>query len=103
MFVGWGDFPTATASGIPPEALNHLPWRARLAAAHEPDRVKAFQMTQDFGGPQGDALSVELDGHAAVRNYVAQVNAWLTAPDGAPAMTDDEIAGLFPPDPGAAS
>jgi hypothetical protein len=47
----------------------------------------------------GDAMSVELDGHAAVRNYVAQVDAWLTAPDGTPSMTDDEIAGLFPPEP----
>jgi hypothetical protein len=56
-------------------------------------------MTQDFAGPDGDALSVELDGHAAVRNYVGHVDAWLTAPDAGPSMTDDEIAGLFPPEP----
>lgn len=101
LFPGSGDYPQATASGIDPAALAGLPWRARLAAAWEGNRVAAFRITQDFGGPGGDIDAFgELGGHPAVTAYVNAVMNWFaTAGIGDPAtrepVTDEELAPLF--------
>jgi hypothetical protein len=102
LFGGTGNYPAATASGIDPAALSGLPWRARLAAAWEPDRAKAFAITQTFGGPDGEYLAaMELSRNSAVKNYISTVEGWYgTAgvgdqPGDFEPMTDDEEAVLF--------
>jgi hypothetical protein len=47
-----GSLASPNAARYPPSgtALAPLPWRARLAATWEPDRSKAFQISQDYGG-----------------------------------------------------
>lgn len=94
MFAGSGDNPLATASGIDPAALAGLPWRAKLAAAWASNRVDAFRISQDFGGPYGDVDAfAELSGHPAVRDYVSAVKTWArTAGVGDPALSEQEIA-----------
>lgn len=99
MFPGSGDQPRATASGIEVSAISGLPWRARLAAAWERDRLAAFRITQDYGDADGDVLSRdELSGHPAVVQYVERVRHW-AATSGVgvqPSMTPAEVDGLFP-------
>lgn len=93
-----GDLPRITASGIDPAALRGLPWRARLAAAWEPDRVKAFAITQDYAGPDAEDLAmVEFAGHSAVNRHVSAVNTWANTKPAPPEPTEQEMAAMFPP------
>jgi hypothetical protein len=102
MFAGSGDYALATASGIDPAAVNVLPWRARLAAAWEPSRAKAFRLTQDFGDADGEAhAALELGSNAAVRRYVSSVESWYATagigsdPGDLPELTPEDDAALF--------
>lgn len=93
-----GDMPRVTASGIDPAALRDLPWRARLAAAWEPDRLKAFEIVEDYSGPDGEDMAlVNLAGHPAVGRHVSAVNTWASTKPAAPEPTEQEIDGMFPP------
>lgn len=95
-----GDQPRTTASGIEPAAIARLPWRARLAAAWERDRLAAFRITQDFGGPDGEDMSqVEFAGHPAVARHIAEVHQWARTSGLAKVdpLSDDEQDALFPP------
>jgi hypothetical protein len=92
-----GDTPRITASGIDPAALRGLPWRAKLAAAWEPNRLDAFRITQDYGGPDGDTMSrVDLAGHPAVTRHVSEVNTWAATMPEPAAPTPEEVATLYP-------
>jgi hypothetical protein len=75
MFSG-GDYPTSTASGLSPTALYGLPWRARLAAAWEPDLAQAHRIVEECAAGDPWGLEQSLAGSPAVRDYVAQVRAW---------------------------
>lgn len=93
-----GDLPRTTASGLDPAALRGLPWRARLAAAWEPDRLKAFEITQSFAGPDAEDLAlVEFAGHPAVSRHVSQVSTWATTTPPAPELTEQEMDAMLPP------
>lgn len=77
LFPGNGDYPLATASGVPPAALAHLPWRARLAAAWEPDTARVMEMARQYAGPDGEVMAAyELANNPAVGAYVASVQEW---------------------------
>ena len=77
------------------------PWGARLAAAWEPDRVKAFLTTQDYGGPDGAyAAAHGLSNDPAVKTAITAALSWLATAgaedDGTGAeLTDEEFADLF--------
>lgn len=92
-----GDMPRATASGLDPAALRGLPWRAKVAAAWEPNRVDAFRIAQDYGTPDGDVMSrVELAGHPAVSRHINAVNAWAAATPPVEPLSPAEVAALYP-------
>jgi len=85
----------------PLDVRRERPWRARLAAAWEPDRVKAFLTTQDYGGPDGAyAAAHGLSNDPAVKTAITAALSWLATAgaedDGTGAeLTDEEFADLF--------
>lgn len=74
---GDGDVPAATASGLPPETLYEIPWRARHAVAAEPDRGRAYHLVEKYSGPDGETLA-EMDHGKSheVAEYREAVKQW---------------------------
>jgi len=99
LFPGSGDYPLATASGVPPAALAHLPWRARLAAAWEPNTVRVMEMARNYAGPDGEVMAAyELANNPAVGAYVASVQEWYVsagATDNSPEAADEAYRQMF--------
>jgi hypothetical protein len=72
-----GDYPTSTASGLDPQALVGLPWRARLAAAWEPTMASAHQIAERYADEYGEWMAAsDLSRHPAVTDHVTAVHAW---------------------------
>jgi hypothetical protein len=88
MFPGSGDYPAETASGINPSVLTALPWRARLAAAWEPNRAEAFRISQRYAEPDGELAAAEELRTGAVADYEARVMAWAHTHGTKPQPTD---------------
>jgi hypothetical protein len=91
---GAGYLPPFTASGIPPEALLEVPWRARhsMAAAETPQ--DAYAILHAFTGLSAadaeDLAAVEYGSHPGNADYAHRVEQWLA--DG---VSDEELYGLF--------
>jgi hypothetical protein len=81
LFAGSGDYPSATASGLPADAIEAvLPWRARLAIASEPNQARAYQLLQDYAGDDPgleDEARMNLARHGAVKRHMNDVEVWL--------------------------
>lgn len=77
MFAG-GDYPSSTASGIDPRALDSLPWRARLAASWEPTLAGAHRIAEQYTDDEIGAweASQDLGRKPAVADYIAHVQQW---------------------------
>lgn len=74
---GTGDMPTTSASGIAVGALYGLPWRARLAAAWEPELARAHALVENYSDELGPwQAAQDFARHPAVLDYVSRVNSW---------------------------
>jgi hypothetical protein len=73
-----GNYPASTASGLDPQALVGLPWRARAAAAWEPNLAKAHAIAEQYGGDEyGEwEAAQDLNRHPAVTDHISNVNQW---------------------------
>lgn len=75
-----GDLPPFTASGIDPQVLLSVPWQARHAIASAPSQAEAYQMLQDYSGPDAeDAAALEHGGDWANEDYARRVREWEVA------------------------
>lgn len=76
-----GDLPSFTASGIPPQVLNQVPWQARPAMARATTTAAAYQMLAKYTGETG-ASEAEYDAmpggplHADVVEYSRAYERW---------------------------
>jgi len=87
-----GDLPPFTASGIDPKVLLQVPWQARHPVAAAPTTASAYQLVQDYSGPDAEmAAAVDHSGHPANVDYEARVHSWLVE-----GMSGDQLyASLF--------
>lgn len=80
VFAG-GPLPPFTASGIPPEALLSVPWKARHTLAAAPSAEVAYKIVADFAGlPAEDAealAALYYSDHQGTRDFVRRVEDWL--------------------------
>jgi len=81
-----GDVPPFTASGMDPQLLLKLPWRARHAVAQAETTAAALEMFENYVGDPGLA-EIEIGVHDEVSDYAHRVNAWLM--DGVTGAADD--------------
>lgn len=101
LFPPNGDYPIATASGLPVDAVADLPWRARLVASAEPNLAKAWTLARAHGDAAAAGETAmghifqdqSLDQHPLVQDHVQAVHNWAMQPD----FTDGEWAALFGP------
>lgn len=70
------DLPPRTASGLDPQVLVTLPWKARHAVADAPTVDCAQDLIAACSGPEGDSQADGLAEHHGVRKYRAAMTDW---------------------------
>lgn len=74
-----GDYPDSTASGISPDVVAEVPsWRARAAAAWEPNQAQAHRIVEQYSDPEFGPWEAATDfaKHPAVQDHIAAVSNW---------------------------